>query len=45
VRKQEEWVREYVAELRSLSEHCKFEATPETMLRDKLVVGINDHRI
>jgi hypothetical protein len=45
VRKQDESVREYVAELRSLSEHCKFEATLETMLRDRLVVEINDNRI
>ncbi|XP_077863977.1 uncharacterized protein LOC144349037, partial [Saccoglossus kowalevskii] len=42
VRKPGESVQSYMAELRRLSEHCNFGTTLETMLRDRLVCGIND---
>ncbi|KAK3092066.1 hypothetical protein FSP39_024867 [Pinctada imbricata] len=45
IRKEGESVRGFVAELRSLSEHCNYAATLEAMLRDRLVVGINDDKI
>ena len=32
----------YVSELRSIAKHCNFEGTLETMLRDRIVCGIND---
>ena len=35
----------YVAELRSLSEHCDFRDQLEEMMRDRLVCGVNDERI
>ena len=44
-RKQGETIRQYVAELRSLSEHCDFRDQLEEMLRDRLVCGVNDERI
>ena len=40
-----ETVREYVAELRKLSEHCEFGTNLEEMLRDRLVCGINNRQI
>lgn len=45
VRKPEESVRNYVAELRKLSEHCEFGRSLDDMLRDRLVCGVNDRRI
>ena len=39
-----ETVADYVAELRRLSEHCKFDSLDE-MLRDRLVCGIRDVRV
>ena len=45
VRKSEESVRTYVAELRKLSEHCDYGDQLTEMLRDRLVCGINDVRI
>ena len=45
VRKPEESVRNYVAELRKLSEFCDFGDNLDDMLRDRLVCGINDRRI
>ena len=46
VRKAEESVASYIAELRHLTEHCKFGlALLSEMLRDRLVCGINDHSI
>lgn len=42
VRKHGESVATYLAELRALAQHCNFEASLEDMLRDRLVVGIND---
>jgi hypothetical protein len=44
-RKPGESIVSYVAELRSLSEHCDFKSTLEEMLRDRLVCGINDKQI
>jgi hypothetical protein len=44
-RKPGESIASYVAELRSLSEHCDFKSTLEEMLRDRLVCGINDEQI
>ena len=38
-------VSQYVAALRQLTEHCDYGTTVETMLRDRLVCGINDSRI
>ena len=45
IRKPEESVRSYVAELRKLSEHCEFGVNLDDMLRDRLVCGVNDRRI
>ena len=45
LRKPGESVASYVAELRSLSEHCEFNNTLEEMLRDRLVCGINNEHI
>ena len=44
-RKPGESIASYVAELRSLSEHCDFQTVLEDMLRDRLVCGINDKQI
>ena len=44
-RRQGEDVSTYVAELRKLSEHCKFGTALNDMLRDRLVCGIVDQRI
>ena len=45
-RHSEESVRSYVAELRiSVTEHCNYGDTLNAMLRDRLVVGINNDRI
>ena len=40
-----EFVAMFVAQLRSLSEHCKFDTVLEDMLRDCIVCGINDNPI
>ena len=40
-----ESVKDYVAELRKLSEHCEFGENLEENLRDKLVCGLNDEKI
>ena len=45
VRKQGQSVATFVAELRRLTEHCKFGDVMDEMLRDRLVCGINDSRI
>lgn len=37
-----EFVAMFVAQLRSLSEHCKFDTVLEDMLCDRIVCGIND---
>ena len=44
-RKPGESVATFVAELRSLSEFCNFGDTLDTMIRDRLVCGINDDAI
>ena len=41
-RKPGESVTSYVSELRSIAKRCNFSATLETMLRDRIVCGIND---
>ena len=45
VRKPGETVAAYIAELRALSEYCKYGDTLESILRDRLVCGINDPQI
>ena len=44
-RQPNENVSDYVAALRQLSIHCDYGNTVTTMLRDRLVCGINSHRI
>ena len=44
-RQPRETIHQYVAELRSLSEHCDFRDQLEDMIRDRLVCGVNDERI
>ena len=44
-RKLDESITDYVAELRSMCEDCRFGAFLDKMLRDKLVVGVNDDNI
>ena len=43
--KEGETIAEFVAELRRLSEHCKFADTLEDMLRDRVVCGMRDTRL
>ena len=43
--KEGETVSAFVAGLRRLSEHCKFEATLDDMLRDRLVCVVRDKRL
>ena len=43
--KEGETVAEFIADLRKLSEHCKFANTLDDMLRDRLDCGIRDARI
>lgn len=45
VRGHGETIAAYVAELRALSEHCNFTNTLESILRDRLVCGVNDPQI
>ena len=45
VRQQGETVATYVADLRSIGEHCKFGDKLDDMIRDRLVCGINNCRI
>ena len=42
LRKPGESVSTYLAELRALAQYCNYEASLEDMLRDRLVIGIND---
>ena len=42
VQKEGETIAEFIAELRRLSEHCKFDGTLDTMLRNRLVCRITD---
>ena len=41
-RRADETVKDYIAELRRLSEYCEFNANLEDNLRDKFVCGLND---
>ena len=45
IQKEGETISQFVAALRHLSEHCKFEATLDDMLRDRIVCGVRDRRI
>ena len=45
VREHGETIAAYVAELRALSEYCNFGDTLESMLRDRLVCGVNEPQI
>ena len=45
VRKEGESIAAYLAELRSLSEYCNFGETLDTMIRDRLVCGVQDNSI
>ena len=45
VRRPGESIATYVAELRSMSEFCKFGESLEVMLRDRIVCGVNDPAI
>ena len=40
-----ESIAEFVAELRRLSEHCRFDDTLDAMLRDRVVCGVRDARV
>lgn len=44
-RQQNESVSDYVAALRNIAEHCNFNDTLETMIRDRIVCGIANDRI
>lgn len=45
VRKKHQSVAEFVADLRHLAEHCEYKEKLEEMLRDRIVVGVNDDKI
>nr|XP_054599801.1 uncharacterized protein LOC129164288 [Nothobranchius furzeri] len=45
VRRHEESVADYVAELRKLAQHCDYGAALPQMLRNRLVCGVNDDRM
>ena len=40
-----ERVKDYVAELRKLSEHCNFGNNLQESLRDRFVCGLNDEKV
>ena len=44
-RRQGKSISEFVAQLRKLSEHCRFGNTLPDMLQDRLVCSCNDHRL
>ena len=44
-RKQGKSIATYVWELRSIAKNCNYEITLETMLRDRIVCGVNDRII
>ena len=44
-RKTGESIAKYASELRALAQYCNFGETLETMLRDRLVCGINNEKI
>ena len=45
VRRNDESISTFMAELRTLSEHCEFGNVLDEMIRDRLVCGVNDDRI
>ena len=45
VRRQRESIAAYVAKLRSLAEFCNFGTTLDDMLKDHLLLGVNNHKI
>ena len=45
VRGNDESISTFMAELRTLSEHCEFGVSLGEMLRDRLVCGVNEDRI
>ncbi|CAB4030147.1 uncharacterized protein K02A2.6-like, partial [Paramuricea clavata] len=45
VRRNDESISTFMAELRALSEHCEFGSALDEMLRDRLVCGVNEDRI
>ena len=45
LRRSDESIAEFVAELKSIARHCKFGNVLNDMLRDRLVCGVNDTRI
>ncbi len=45
VRGNDESISTFMAELRTLSEHCEFGVSLDEMLRDRLVCGVNEDRI
>ena len=45
IRGSDESISTFMAELRTLSEHCEFGSSLDEMLRDRLVCGVNDDRI
>ena len=45
VQRTDEGIAEFVAQLRKLSEHCRFGGTLDDMLRDRIVCGCRDKRL
>ncbi|CAB3995696.1 Retrovirus-related Pol poly from transposon, partial [Paramuricea clavata] len=45
IRRVDEGIAKYVAELRRMTEHCKFGTSLDNMIRDRLVCGINNEKI
>ncbi len=45
IQKDSESVESYITDLHALSEHCKYGALREEMIRDRIVVGIRDSRL
>ncbi|CAB4026015.1 PREDICTED: uncharacterized protein LOC109593185 [Paramuricea clavata] len=45
IRRVDEGIAKYVAELRRMTEHCKFGTSLDDMIRDRLVCGINNEKI
>ena len=45
VRRNDESISTFMAELRTLSEHCEFGNVLDEMIRDRLVCGVNDDQI
>ncbi|KAJ3634375.1 hypothetical protein MTP99_011256 [Tenebrio molitor] len=43
--REEESVDEYVTQLKQLSEHCEFGTLSESLIKDRLVLGIRDKNV